>query len=121
MNAQTVHRLALLSALLSRIPDSERGPGGCVADAFELNTLATRAATNERNLSNLENYRETYAKRDKAIASKAEEILEPYGLKAETGGDPRGCCLCIVPEESYPPHNVPDPYQVFARGAGFLL
>lgn len=123
MNTETARHVATLAAMLARIPYalSERGPGGCAADAAALNTLATRATTNAVYLCNVGG-QDRYEKRQASVKRKAAEILEPYGLRASVGGDPRGSCLKIKTAEEWTDRRAaPEHYQPFTGEDGFRL
>ena len=71
----------------------KQAPHLTARDAIRLMSLGRRHASASVNLCNIPNYQETYDRRTETIRRKLADVLKPYGAKAITGGDPRGCTV----------------------------
>jgi len=108
MKSDYIENTITFAAILARLyPDALKSPSAVAQDAIALQKLGRQADSNAIALSNAYRNQDAFAKRCKSIAKRAADILEPYGLRANVGGDPRGYCLKITAAPGQPaiPHN----------------
>ena len=91
MKAKTQDIAAFAAALQAEKP--KQPPHITAMDAVKIMHLGRRMATASVNLCNIPNYQATYDGRATAIRVMLAAILKPYGARAITGGDPRGCTV----------------------------
>ncbi len=87
--------IATFAAVLQR-ERPDLAPHLVATDALALMRLGRQHATASVNLCNIPDYQETYNMRTARIRARLVALLKPYGAKAITGGDPRGCTVKLV-------------------------
>ena len=94
MKAKTQDIAAFAAALQAEKP--KQAPHLTARDAVELMRLGRSYSRHAVNLCNIPNYQETYDRRTETIRRKLADVVKPYGAKALTGGDPRGCTVKLI-------------------------